>query len=141
MYLFCGNYYKKALHLSVNVFGTKVLIIGDTIFMFLSGDGTVIFCGHVSYMHEGLAVCRAKAKPPFPCYFKSLGISTAIGIEPPTLPSNALPTELILPWLIPACPWEMPFLAAVVESRIGPELHDRCILGQQPYQTFCYFYS
>ena len=50
VYLFCGNHYKKALHLSVNVFRTKVLIIGDTIFTSLSGVGTVIFCGHVSYM-------------------------------------------------------------------------------------------
>ena len=41
---------KKALHLKVNVFDTKVLIIGDTIFTFLSGDGNVSFCGHVSYM-------------------------------------------------------------------------------------------
>ena len=34
-------------------------------------------------LHEGLAVYRAKAKPPFPCYFKTLSIGTAIGIEPP----------------------------------------------------------
>ena len=50
VYLFCGNHYKKALHLSVNVFGTKVIITGDTIFTSLSEDGTVIFCGQVSYM-------------------------------------------------------------------------------------------
>ena len=50
VYLFCGNYYKKALHLKINVFDTKVLIIGDTIFTFLSGDGNVSFCGQVSYM-------------------------------------------------------------------------------------------
>ena len=67
---------------------------------------------------------RGKAKPPFPCYFKTLSIGTSLGIEPPTLPSNALPTELILLWLIPSCPWEMPFLVAVVKTRIGPELQD-----------------
>lgn len=75
-------------------------------------------------LHEGLAVCRGKAKPPFPRYFKTLSIGTSLGIEPPTLPSNAVPTELIQPWLIPSCPWEMPFLVAVVKTRIGPELQD-----------------
>ena len=46
-------YKKKALHLSVNVFGTKVLT-GDTIFTFPTGVGTAFLPGHPSH---------AKVKP------------------------------------------------------------------------------
>ena len=38
---------RNALHLSVNVFGTKVLV-GDTIFTSPTGDGTAILRGHPS---------------------------------------------------------------------------------------------
>ena len=39
---------KKALYLSVNVFSTEVLI-GDTILMSPTGDGTAILLGHPSH--------------------------------------------------------------------------------------------
>ena len=39
----------NALYLSVKVFSMKVLI-GDTIFTSLTGDGTAILCGHLSHM-------------------------------------------------------------------------------------------
>ena len=39
---------KNALYLSVNVFSTKVLV-GDTIFTSLTGDGTAILRGQPSY--------------------------------------------------------------------------------------------
>ena len=39
---------KNALFLSVNVFSTKVLV-GDTIFTSLTGDGTAILRGQPSY--------------------------------------------------------------------------------------------
>ena len=41
-------YFKNALYLSVNVFSRKVLI-GDTIFTSLSGDGTAILRGHLTH--------------------------------------------------------------------------------------------
>ena len=48
---------RKALNLSVNVFGTKV-IIGDTIFT----STTTILRSHASEPRKGLAICsRAKA--------------------------------------------------------------------------------
>ena len=42
-------YFKRALYLSVNVFITGVLI-GDTIFMSPTGDGTAILHGHPSHV-------------------------------------------------------------------------------------------
>ena len=40
---------KKELYLSVLVFSTKVIIIGDTIFMSPTGDGIAILRGHPSH--------------------------------------------------------------------------------------------
>ena len=40
---------KNALYLSVNVFSTKVLFTGDTIFTSPTGNGTAILHGHLSY--------------------------------------------------------------------------------------------
>ena len=42
-------YFKRALYLSVNVFITGVLI-GDTIFISPTGDGTAILHGHPSHV-------------------------------------------------------------------------------------------
>ena len=56
---------KNALYLSVNVFSTKVLFTGDTIF-------------------RGLAACSAKAVPSFLSYFKTLSIDPVLEIEPVT---------------------------------------------------------
>ena len=62
----------KALHLSVNVFSTKVLI-DDSIFTYPTGDGAAILLGHHDpEPREGLPVCRAKTVPSFVSYFKTL---------------------------------------------------------------------
>ena len=68
-------------------------LIGDTIFTSPTRDGTAILCG---LPHEGLAVCRAKAVPLFLSYFKTLSIGPVreSNLQPPTLQSSALPTEL-----------------------------------------------
>ena len=75
---------KKALYLSVKVFSTKVLI-GDTVFTSLTGDGTaVIHFTWSSEPREGLAACSTKVVPSFFSYFKTLSIGPAPGIEPST---------------------------------------------------------
>ena len=43
VYLFCGNYYKKALHLKVNVFDTKVLLLGTLFLRFYLEMGMSVF--------------------------------------------------------------------------------------------------
>ena len=88
---------KKALHLSVNVFSTKVLT-GDTIFTSPTGDGTSIFRGHPTH---------AKVKP-IAVQREYLHFSVILrpsvmvrplresNPRPPALQSSALPAELIL---------------------------------------------
>ena len=73
---------ENALFLSVNVFSTKVLI-GDTIFTSLTGEGTAISTWS-SEPREGPAVYSAKVIPSFLSYFKTLSIGPAPGIEPTT---------------------------------------------------------
>ena len=91
------NYIKKALNLSVNVFGTKVLT-GDTFYVsYWSRDHLFTWS---SEPREGQAAsAQCKGVPLFLSYFMTLSSGPALGIEPgpPALQSSALPTELILP--------------------------------------------
>ena len=73
---------KNALYLSVNVFGTKVLI-GETIFYVSNWRWGCHFTWS-SEPHEGLAGCSAKRVPSFLNYFKTLSIGPGLGIEPTT---------------------------------------------------------
>ena len=57
------------------------VLIGDTIFMSPTGEGTPIIHGHQE-PREGLPVCRAKEVPSFLSYFKTLSTGPAPGIEP-----------------------------------------------------------
>ena len=73
---------KKALHLSVNVFSTNVLI-GDTIFYVSNWRRDRHFTWS-SESREGLVCCSTKEVPSFLSYFKTLSIGPALGIEPAT---------------------------------------------------------
>ena len=83
----------------IKVFSAKVLI-EDTIFTSLSGDGNAILLGHRE-PREGLAARSSKGMPSFLSYFKTLimSIGPVLGIEPTTsaLQTSALLTEVILP--------------------------------------------
>ena len=68
--------------MSVKVFRMKVLI-GDTIFMSPTRDGTAIFTWSTA-PREGLAAYNAKGVSSFLSYFKSMSIGPALGIEPAT---------------------------------------------------------
>ena len=65
--------------MSVKVFCTKVLI-GDTIFTSLTGDGTASLHGYQSHW-EGLAACSAKGVPSVLSYLKARSVGLALGIE------------------------------------------------------------
>ena len=86
------------MHLSVNVFSTKVLI-GDTIFTSPTGDGTNILRWS-SKWREGVAICRAKAVSSFLSHFETLSTGPVPGTEPATSRSAVKRstnwTELIL---------------------------------------------
>ena len=73
---------KNALHLSVNVFSTNVLI-GDTIFYVSNWKRDLHFTWS-SESREGLVCCSTKEVPSFLSYFKTLSIGPALGIEPAT---------------------------------------------------------
>ena len=97
----CSMYWtllKKALHLSVNVFGTKVLT-GDTIFTFPTGVGTAFLPGHPSH-----AKVKPLARSAKEYLYFSIILRPWVMVQPqesnpgpPALQSSALPTELILP--------------------------------------------
>ena len=86
------------LHLSVNVFITKLLIV-DTIFSSPTGDGTAILRGHPSHAKvQPLAVQRDYLH--FSVMLKRPWVMVQAresNPRPPTLQSCALPTELIPP--------------------------------------------
>ena len=71
---------KNALHLSVNVSSTKVLI-RDSIFYVSYWRRDRHFTWS-SEPREGLAICRAKAVPSFLSHFKTLSVGTVAEIEP-----------------------------------------------------------
>ena len=71
---------KNALHLSVNVSSTKVLI-RDNIFYVSYWRRDRHFTWS-SEPREGLAICRAKAVPSFLSHFKTLSVDTVAEIEP-----------------------------------------------------------
>ena len=88
---------KNALHLSVNVFSTKVLT-GDTFLRLLLETGPPFY-----------EVIRAKRRysrkevPSFLSYFKTPSLGPAPTIDPPRPPalqSSGLPTELIVPQIL-----------------------------------------
>ena len=68
--------------MSVKVFSMKVLI-GDTIFMSPTRDGTAIFTWSTE-PREGLAAYNAKVVSSFLSYFKTLSIGPAPGVKPAT---------------------------------------------------------
>ena len=68
--------------MSLKVFSMKVLI-GDTIFMYPTRDGTAIFTWSTE-PREGLAAYNAKGVSSFLSYFKTLSIGPAPEIEPAT---------------------------------------------------------
>ena len=70
---------KNALNLNDNVFSTK----GDTIFTSPSLRRDRHFTWS-SDPREGLAACSVKVLPSFLCYFKTLSVDPAPGIEPTT---------------------------------------------------------
>ena len=88
------------LHLGVNVFTTKVLIV-DTIFTSLTGDGTAILRGHRSQAKvQPLEVRRDYLH--FSVIFKRPWVLVQLletNPRPPALQSCALPTEVIQPVL------------------------------------------
>ena len=69
---------QNALYLSVNVLCTKV-VIGGTIFMSPTGDGTAILRGHLR-PRESPAACSAKVVPLFVSHFTTLSIGLDPGI-------------------------------------------------------------
>ena len=73
---------KNALYLSVNVFSKKVLI-GDTIFMSPTGDGTAILRGHPSHA-KVQPQWQCEGVPSFLSYFKTLSNGPVSRIEPAT---------------------------------------------------------
>ena len=78
------------LHLSANVFTTKVLIV-DTIFTSPTGDGTAILRGHPSH-------AKVQRLPSFFSYFKTLSNAQVPGIEPATFHSAVMrSTDCALP--------------------------------------------
>ena len=71
---------KNALYLSVSAFSTKVLI-GDTILMSPTGDGTAIYMVIRGPARER---SREKAVPSFLRHFKTLSVGPVPGIKPAT---------------------------------------------------------
>ena len=83
--------------MGIKVFSAKVLI-ENTIFTSLTGDGNAILLGHRE-PREGLAACTSKGMPSFLSYFNTLSTGPVLGVEPTTsaLQTSALLTEVILP--------------------------------------------
>ena len=89
---------KKTFYLNVNVFSTKVLI-GDTIFMSPTREGNAILCGNPSHVKVKPLVVQ-KEYLHFSVILRPwvLVRPQESNPWPPALQSQALPTELTLPW-------------------------------------------